>query len=111
MIKHEDNNGIKQLARAAKARLKKGGYEDGGVVSYNEVVKKSVGMSDKDRDFYNRVAEILQDDGIINPILRLIDREYINTLDYSARQRYLLETAEKYNRIKKEIESGGGAIV
>lgn len=110
---NKEKSGLKMLAADAKARLKNGYHnshdtEDGQTraESYFDLVKKSFSDKDmalKDKIFYDKVKKILEEGEIINPILRLVDEVYINSLSYSSKQRYLLEISEKYNRIKKEI--------
>lgn len=109
---NKEKSGLKMLAADAKARLKNGYHNKDVEIgqkseNYFDIVKKSFSlneMSDKDRIFYNKVEKILKDGEITNPIFRLVDEVYLNSLDYSAKQRYLLEISEKFNKIKKEIE-------
>jgi hypothetical protein len=119
MSKAKEKSGLKMLAADAKARMKKGCYTNlpaGGETSggdYYEIVKASVRrntLSEQDRLFLEKVREILSaGDGVTNPIQRLVDQERLRGLDYSGRQRYLLEISDKFNKAKKEIEKENAA--
>ena len=111
MKKNDDNKStLKALAADAKARMKSGyrtEAQEEAQPSYFDVVKQSVRQAEdiKRADaFKAQVAEILKDETVTNPISRLVDEEYLSTLDYSARQRYLLEISEKFNRARQELE-------
>lgn len=106
---------LKMLAADAKARLKSGCYNRESTAEklpadYFMVVRRTFESRqavDRERAFYNKVREILSEDSVSNPISRLIDKEELLTLSYSARQRYLLEISQKFTRIKNEIEAHG----
>lgn len=113
MSKIREKSDIKILAADAKARLKSNFYskqdKDQSIKNYHEMVLKSFAekeISLQDKLFYDKVAEILKDGNVINPIQRLVDENYLQTLSYSSKQRYLLEVAQKFNKIKNEIVKG-----
>jgi hypothetical protein len=105
-MSNNEKSGIKILAADAKARLKNGYYSKENnqpPKSYHEIVMSSFAekeISRKDKLFYDKVKEILSEGEVINPIQRLVDQKYLESLSYSAKQRYLLEIAEKFNKIK-----------
>ena len=110
MSKIKEKSGLKILAADAKARLKNGYYnkenKDAAIKNYHEMVLKSFAekeSSAEDRLFYEKVSEILKDGNVTNPIQRLVDQNYLQSLSYSSKQRYLLEIAQKFNKIKNEI--------
>ncbi len=108
MSKIKGKSGIKILAADAKSRLKNGYYskENKEGKNYHDIVMESFAekeMSRKDRQFYDKVKEILNSGEVTNPIQRLVDQKYLETLSYSAKQRYLLEISEKFNKIKNEL--------
>jgi len=107
MSKTKTKSGIKMLAAHAKERLKSGFYKKrNNYVNYNELVRSSInGNSEYDSQFYEKVKSIIEEGNVINPLTRLVDQDYIKTLTYNARQRYLLEISDRYKRVKDEILS------
>jgi hypothetical protein len=108
MSKAKTKSGIKVLAADAKARLKNGFYKNFAPSprGYQDLVKCSlVGDNGEEKAFYEKVKRILQEGEVINPLTRLVNQEYIKTLDYGARQRYLLEISEKFKTAKEKILS------
>ena len=108
--KNKEKSGLKILAADAKARLKNGYYNavNETAVNYHDLVKTSFGgkeTNEKEKIFYDKVKTIIDEDGVTNPISRLVDEKYLETLSYSAKQRYLLEVSEKYKKVKAEILS------
>ena len=110
--KNKERSGLKILAADAKARLKSGYHNkdlsNGSTKNYYDIVKGSFGMketSEKEKIFYEKVKNILEEEGVTNPILRLVDQSYLDTLSYSSKQKYLLEISEKFNKIKAEIKN------
>ena len=108
MSKAKTKKGIKVLCRRrqrqdlktvfTKLRPSPRGYQD--------LVKCSlVGDNGEEKAFYEKVKRILQEGEVINPLTRLVNQEYIKTLDYGARQRYLLEISEKFKTAKEKILS------
>ncbi len=107
---------VKNLARAAKQRMKSNFWNDCKKnldESTNDLTKKGVSEAKakvvlKNRvkeeisgkkcdDFYLRVKSILDAEGEISDAIgRLCDREYYETLTYEEKQRYNLELSNKY---------------
>ncbi|MDD4002983.1 MAG: hypothetical protein PHE12_02190 [Clostridia bacterium] len=108
MSKTKSKSSLKILAADAKARLKNGFYKNNeqGIQNYQNVTKcGTLGkrFTEEDKQFYDKVKAILEEGNVINPLTRLVDQEYIKTLDYNGRQRYLLEISEKFKYTKQQI--------
>lgn len=121
---------IKNLAHAAKQRLKNNFWEDckknldagatqAKALGLNEVkVKtdlhtrvKSEIKGEKQDAFYLKVKALLDSEGEVSDAIgRLTDREYYDTLNYEEKQRYNLTLSSKYlralERYRKEKELG-----
>ena len=118
----------KTLAKEAKARMKKGfwqefgekldserslakeqGINEGKVERYfREKAETEIRGAATD-DFYLKVRELLLTEGEVSDAIgRLTDKEYYATLSYAEKQRYTLELSEKYlralERFKREYE-------
>lgn len=121
---------IKNLAHAAKQRLKNNFWEDckknidaGAVqakeLGLNEVKIKSTLQTrlkseikgEKQDEFYLKVKALLDREGEVSDAIgRLTDKEYYETLSYEEKQRYNLTLSSKYLRAlekyRKEKELG-----
>ena len=119
---------IKNLAHAAKQRLKNNFWEDGKRnIDANTIAAKAMGLNEgkvkstlhnrvqseikgeKQDEFYLKVKALLDKEGEVSDAIgRLTDREYYETLSYEEKQRYNLELSNKYlealKRYKKEKE-------
>ena len=109
---------LKTLAKEAKQRLKSGfwdrhkndvksssekakseGVAQSVVISYYQkkdapIVKKT---AEETIPFYEKVKKILDEKGkVANIISLLIDHSVFDSLDYNAKQKYLLELSNKY---------------
>mgnify|MGYP006960905984 CR=1 FL=1 len=101
---------LKILAADAKMRLINGYYKNAGSKTYHDIVRSSFSDNEsreEEKLFYEKVKQLIEEDAI-NPIAQLADQECLNSLSYSARQRYLLQISEKYNRVKEEILNSKG---
>ena len=125
-------NELKSLATAAKQRLKCGVYS-------SEVIKDVAKSKAKASDYFYQNALALKrekfiakfvtitneyDDALIkkvyamlktnellcNPIGRLVDKKYFNSLNEFEKQHYILSLSEKYNRIKDEYYENNSKI-
>ena len=127
------NSTLKVLAKQAKNRIKSGywqkslqeknesleyaknnGLNTSTVAKYykEKVISDLKNKNTEEEIFYQKVKQILDQYGEVSDILgRLTDKEYLNTLSYEQRQRYLLSLAENYRkalqRYKKEKEIFG----
>lgn len=108
---------IKQMARAAKQRLKSNFWSDcKKKFDLNATEAKERGISEikvksslkgqvkstirgeKDDEFYLKVKKMLDEEGeVFDALGRLTDKEYYNTLSYEEKMRYNLNLANKYN--------------
>ena len=90
---------LKMAAKEAKARLKSGFWQTYGA----EIARaRANGVSEEDcreTAFYGKVKDILDRSGEVSDILgRLAEKERYETLDYAAKQRYMLELSDRYQR-------------
>lgn len=121
---------IKNMARAAKQRLKNNFWEDckrnldAGAYQareqgLNEVKVKSTLhcrvkseiKGEKQDEFYLKVKRLLEEEGEVSDALgRLTDRVYYETLSYEEKQRYTMQLSNKYlkalEKYRKEKEIG-----
>ncbi len=71
-------------------------------IAKNEVHTQCFGVTSDD-ELYNKVVEILNSDEVIlNPISRLIDEKYYDTLTDSEKQGYVLELGKKYEKMRNK---------
>lgn len=109
---------LKQLAKNAKNRMKSGFWdrqkaESGeskkkGMNNYFMFIKSQTAeeQGGGDKQFYEMVKQLMEEnDPVENPIGRLIDHAYYETLDYSQKQKYILELAEKYRSVAATIQN------
>ena len=121
---------IKNMARAAKQRLKNNFWEDckrnldAGAYQareqgLNEVKVKSTLhgrvkseiKGEKQDEFYLKVKRLLEEEGEVSDALgRLTDRVYYDPLSYEEKQRYTMQLSNKYlkalEKYRKEKEIG-----
>lgn len=123
---------LKILAKEAKLRIKSGywqksladinngieyaknnGLNESTVVSYyREKVKSDLRVKNlEEESFYLKVKQVLDEHGEVSDILgRIADKQYLQSLSYEQRQKYLLSLSENYRkalvRYKKEKEIG-----
>ena len=124
----EEQKTLKQYAKEAKKRLKKGFWQNYYQNLDNEIIKaKNDGLSeslvkeyyvckvfesiknnkDENEAFYARVKKLLESEGEVpDAIGRLTDKDEYNLLSYEEKQRYTLSLSERYlkalERYKKE---------
>lgn len=85
----------------AKARIKCGYWSQ----VKNEKLAIIQEIEQVDDEMYEIVASIIESDEIvINPISKLMDEEYYQSLSDEGKNRYILELANKYLRLCKEYE-------
>ena len=121
---------IKNLAHAAKQRLKNNFWEDcKRNIDAGAIAAKALGLNEekvkvslhtrvqseikgeKQDDFYIKVKALLDKEGEVSDAIgRLTDREYYETLSYEEKQRYTLTLSAKYlkalEKYRKEKEIG-----
>ena len=95
------NRTIKNLAICAKNRLIQ---KSGKVVSpiADNVTFKII--MDKDEAFFEKVKNLLAENSI-TPIKELMDKKHYDGLDDFGKQKYLLDTIEKFQTTKRRIEN------
>ena len=122
----EKKTEIKSMAKLAKQRLKSGFWEDckekvsegvtkakeegehsSNVIRYfkTEVNRVVVGSNQADEEFYQRVKFILDTYGDVSDMIgRLCDEDYMKTLTFQQKERYLSAVAQKYRACKERYE-------
>jgi hypothetical protein len=94
------NDILKTLAMKAKNRMINKNLRNTYVNSSIKIIDNS------DQEFYDKVKEIIiEDEDILNPLKRLMDENRLMKLDARGKERYLLETIEKYQQAKRLIEN------
>ena len=116
------NNELKFLANLAKQRLMNKDYTAPIVNKRNRAsnyfIQNAMALKklkaetnyvtikdQEDIEFIEKVRSILSED-CYNPLGRLCDREYFNTLDAIQKEFYILKLSEKYNKVKNELLIG-----
>ena len=117
------SNELKSLAMIAKQRLRNASYGTKNKYEYNNknnyfvknvaAMKKLSGKCEfvtitdvEDLHFLKKVYSMLNNnEEIYNPIGRLIDKEYYNTLSKYEQQLYVFQIAEKYANAKEKYYS------
>lgn len=96
---------LKALALKAKNRLINKNNKESQTIKTVKIV------SENDKDFYDKVKTLLQsDDYSLSPMKFLMDENKLMKLDAIGRERYLLETIDKYNKVKKLIDKENTAV-
>ena len=99
------NDLLKTLAMKAKNRMINKNLRNGYSLSSVKIITET------DNIFYDKVKEIMnKDQDTYNPLKRLMDENKLMNLDVRSREKYLLETIEKYQRAKKILEKQGNLI-
>ncbi len=96
-IMKSNNNMLKVLAMRAKNRMiNRNGMSDARIKIINN----------DDGEFVEKVRDILSSqDNITNPIGQLMEEKVLFKLDEKGKEKYLLETVEKFLRAKTIIEN------
>ncbi len=91
------NDVLKLIAQKAKRRL----------VGKEAVVNAKIKViSNEDEDFKSKVEFLLSQESVVsNPVHYLIDDRILNNMAESQREKYLLDTLDKYNSLKNKLES------
>ena len=100
------NQTLKRLAVRAKNRLINRGVN--GVNKdkknvYSANVKFRI-ISNEDVEF-NDKANALKEEDLLNPFSKLMDTDYFLKLNPRCREKYLLDTIDKYAKFRKKVES------
>jgi len=91
------NDVLKIIAQKAKRRL----------VGKESVVNAKIKViSNEDADFKSKVEFLLSQDNVVsNPVHYLIDDRILNSMAESQKEKYLLDTLDKYNSLKNKLEA------
>ena len=93
------NDALKTLAMRAKNRLLNKGLRD----TYSNANIKVI--PNKDCEFIDKVKDVLdKKDSVTNPLKYLMDEHKMMKMDPRSRERYLLQTIERYQAAKRELE-------
>ena len=125
MVKSSKNE-IKNMAKLAKQRLRTGFWEEckenvnesvikakaegessSNVIRYyrTRVTRVISGYNEQKEAFYLKVKEILEVFGDVSDIIgRLCDLEYMKTLNFQQREKYLSEIAAQYRECKERYD-------
>lgn len=94
------NDLLKTLAMKAKNRMINKNLRN----TYSNTSIKIIDNYDK--SFYDKVKEIMvNEEDILNPLKRLMDENKLMNMDENSRERYLLETIEKYQNARRMIQN------
>ena len=93
----QNNDLLKNIAQRAKRRL---------VGRDNVVNAKIKVISNEDEDFRSRVEFLLAQEGVVsNPVQYLLDDKRLKTMSSEAKERYLLNTLDKYTALREKLEN------
>ena len=89
-------NVLKRLALKAKNKL----------VSNNPYAQMEYKFSQSDEcEFTKRVRDLMETEGMVNPIAQLMEEKKLFRLDEHGKEKYLLETVDRYLKALKSIEN------
>ena len=97
------NRTLKNLAVNAKNRLIQ---KSGNVVSKmpSTTIAKFKLITNEDDAFVEKVKNLLEENSIC-PIKELMDKKKYDEMSFFSKQKYLLDTLDKFKEIKNQIES------
>ena len=96
----KENSELKKLAQSAKNRLKKGYWQGMAAESIPTHGEEGIGYA-AEEELYAKVREMLSgDECVIDPIGRLIDKELFSQMDFTEKNRYVLDLSKIYVRLK-----------
>lgn len=116
------NNELKFLANLAKQRLMNKDYKSTTVLNKNKAsnyfIQNAKALQrlkaetnyitiklEEDTEFVENVKKLLSQD-CYNPLGRLSDNAYFETLDAKQKEFYILNLSEKYNKVKDQVLCG-----
>jgi len=100
------NQVLKRLAVRAKNRLINRDSAEGLNKDKKNVYSANVKfkiISNDDIEFNDR-ANSLGEEDLLNPFSKLMDNEYFLKLNPQSREKYLLDTIEKYAKFRKKLD-------
>lgn len=116
------NNELKFLANLAKQRLMNKNYNEVPIKSKNKAssyfIQNALALKklkaetnyitikdQEDIEFIEKVRQVLDED-CYNPLGKLCDKAYFETLNEFEKEFYILNLSEKYNKVKNELMYG-----
>ena len=116
------NNNLKFLATLAKQRLMNKNYSENAVINKNKAssyfIQNALALKklkaetnyvtikdQEDIEFTDKVRAILEEE-CYNPLGKLCDRDYFESLDSFQKEFYILTLSEKYNKVRNELLYG-----
>lgn len=91
------NDVLKIIAQKAKRRL------IGKEAVTNAKIKV---ISNEDEDFKSKVEFLLSQESVVsNPVHFLIDDKILNNMAENQREKYLLDTLDKYNTLRNKLDT------
>lgn len=86
---------LQQMAKLAKQRIKMGYH-------YEEALCSMMSMNNNsEEEMYHIVKSMLEEDELVtNPIAKLMDKDYYESLDEQGKSRYILELSNVYLRLR-----------
>lgn len=91
------NDVLKIIAQKAKRRL------IGKEAVTNAKIKV---ISNDDEDFKSKVEFLLSQESVVsNPVHFLIDDKILNNMAENQREKYLLDTLDKYNNLRSKLDT------
>lgn len=96
------NKILRDLAQSARNRLinRQGGNLKKKAV-YSPNVRFKI-ISNEDQDFNERALSLSEED-MITPLKKLINHDYYKSLSRTERERYLLQTIDKYAKFREKM--------
>lgn len=93
---------LKLRANEAKKRLASGYFQKNECIVNKQVYHTSgVDYLDEER-MYKIVIDIVESkEVVLNPLGRLMNKDYFESLDYPSRQRYIFKLSEIYIKLKQ----------
>jgi hypothetical protein len=115
-------NELKFLANLAKQRLMNKNYSEKTPVNKNKAsnyfIQNALALKklkaetsyvtikdQEDIEFIGKVRSLLEED-CYNPLGKLCDQDYFNSLDGFQKEFYILNLSEKYNKVRNELLYG-----
>ncbi len=96
---------LKALALKAKNRLINKNNKE------TQTIRTVKILPENDKQFYDKVKAILQnEDYSLSPMKFLMDEDKLMKLDAVGKERYLLETIDKFNKVKNMIDKENKAV-
>lgn len=115
------NNQLKFLANLAKQRLMNKDYSEKPInknKASSYFIQNALALrrlkaetsyvtikNNEDIEFVEKVKSLIDED-CYNPLGRLCDKDYFQTLDTFQKEFYILNLSEKYNKVKNELLYG-----